>query len=367
MVSPSSRQAETSKKSTSSFLERTRLTASPKEQTGIPSLVNLSSGSLVRFPASMTRLKLTIKASSSLPSRANSTGISSVLKCLNFTGRASPPEPRDGEHAEHREHGARDPVDPPQSAGREPGSKEARGPAQHEPPRSGADKDAEDQRQRGEGIAARVLGHSKAREYSGEGEDRRGVRERQKERRGVGTREPASRGRGCPLGRAGQERPRAEEDEKSAADQAQPSRFFHQEIRDEGKPESGDGAVSGIRRGCPEAGDEARGASLRQRTPDAEHPDRPDGSGDRKPDNYAFQKETHAHQLPLYPTARAGAETCVRSENAQARLLERRARYGRCRNWKRGAGTVPAGNALPANERSAGSGSKRLLTGSLYR
>src|ERR687897_3576443 len=59
MVSPSSRHALTSKKSTSSFLERTRLTASPNEQTGTPSLVNLSSGSLVRFPASMTRLKLT--------------------------------------------------------------------------------------------------------------------------------------------------------------------------------------------------------------------------------------------------------------------------------------------------------------------
>src|SRR3990170_5938708 len=59
MVSPSSRQAEMSKKSTSSLLERTRLTASPKEQTGIPSLVNLSSGSLVRLPANTTRLKLT--------------------------------------------------------------------------------------------------------------------------------------------------------------------------------------------------------------------------------------------------------------------------------------------------------------------
>src|SRR3712207_3298195 len=91
MVSPSSRQAETLKKSTSSLLERTLLTASPKEQTGIPSLVNLSSGSLVRFPASMTRLKLTIKASSSQPSRANSTGISSVLKCLNFYPEAYPP------------------------------------------------------------------------------------------------------------------------------------------------------------------------------------------------------------------------------------------------------------------------------------
>src|SRR5919202_5531085 len=207
MVSPSSRQAETSKKSTSSLLERTLLTASPKEQTGIPSLVNLSSGSLVRFPASMTRLKLTIKASSSRPSQANSTGISSVLKCLNFSGRASPPEPRDGEHAEDREDGARDPVDPPQPVGREPGSKEARGPAQHEPPRSGAEKDAEDQRQRGEGIAVGILRHSKAGEYSGEGEDRGGVRERQKERRGVGARQPAPRGRGCSLGRAGKERP----------------------------------------------------------------------------------------------------------------------------------------------------------------
>src|SRR5918911_3043493 len=214
MVSPSSRQAETSKKSTSSFLERTRLTASPKEQTGIPSLVNLSSGSLVRFPASMTRLKLTIKASSSRPSQANSTGISSVLKCLNSCGRTSPPGPPDGEHTEGREDGARDPVEPPQPAGREPGSKEARGRAQHAPPHSGAEKDAENQRQRGEGIAVRVLRHSQACEYSGEGEDRRGVRERQKERRGVGAQEPAPRGWGCPFGWAGQKCPHAEEHEK---------------------------------------------------------------------------------------------------------------------------------------------------------
>src|SRR5215203_2370579 len=63
MVWPSSRQALTSKKSTSSLLERTRLTASPKEHTGIPSLVDLSSGSLVRFPARTTRLKLTMRVS----------------------------------------------------------------------------------------------------------------------------------------------------------------------------------------------------------------------------------------------------------------------------------------------------------------
>src|SRR5215217_7551474 len=36
MVSPSSRQALMSKKSTSSFLERTRFTAMPKEHTGTP-------------------------------------------------------------------------------------------------------------------------------------------------------------------------------------------------------------------------------------------------------------------------------------------------------------------------------------------
>src|SRR3712207_7115186 len=60
MVSPSSRQAVMSKKSTSSLLERTRFTASPNSQTGIPLLVNLSSGSLVRLPVSTTRLKLTI-------------------------------------------------------------------------------------------------------------------------------------------------------------------------------------------------------------------------------------------------------------------------------------------------------------------
>src|SRR5918994_1950547 len=59
MVSPSSRQAVMSKKSTSSLLERTRFTASPNSQTGMPLLVNLSSGSLVRLPASTTRLKLT--------------------------------------------------------------------------------------------------------------------------------------------------------------------------------------------------------------------------------------------------------------------------------------------------------------------
>src|SRR5215217_4188507 len=61
MVSPSSRHALMSKKSTSSFLERTRLTANPKEQTGTPSpsiSTNLSSGSLVRLPARITLLKL---------------------------------------------------------------------------------------------------------------------------------------------------------------------------------------------------------------------------------------------------------------------------------------------------------------------
>src|SRR5215208_5068774 len=61
MVSPSSRHALMSKKSTSSFLERTRLTANPQEQTGAPSpsiSTNLSSGSLVRLPARITLLKL---------------------------------------------------------------------------------------------------------------------------------------------------------------------------------------------------------------------------------------------------------------------------------------------------------------------
>src|SRR3982751_1689764 len=60
MVSPSSRQAVMSKKSTSSLLERTRFTASPNSQTGIPLFVNLSSGSRVRLPARTTRLKLSI-------------------------------------------------------------------------------------------------------------------------------------------------------------------------------------------------------------------------------------------------------------------------------------------------------------------
>src|SRR4051794_9633207 len=64
MVSPSSRQAVMSKKSTSSLLERTRFTASPNWQTGMPLFVNLNSGSLVRLPARTTRLKLTILVSS---------------------------------------------------------------------------------------------------------------------------------------------------------------------------------------------------------------------------------------------------------------------------------------------------------------
>src|SRR5918993_4392215 len=64
MVSPSSRQAEMLKKSTSSLRDLTRLTAIPKEQTGIPSLVKRNSGSLVMLPASMTRLKLTTSLSS---------------------------------------------------------------------------------------------------------------------------------------------------------------------------------------------------------------------------------------------------------------------------------------------------------------
>src|SRR3712207_799893 len=87
MVSPSSRHALMSKKSTSSFLERTRLTASPKEQTGTPSLVNRSSGSLVRFPARITLLKLTIFVLLFLAFCANFTETSSVRKHLNFSGR----------------------------------------------------------------------------------------------------------------------------------------------------------------------------------------------------------------------------------------------------------------------------------------
>src|SRR3712207_671736 len=88
MVSPSSRRALMSKKSTSSFLERTRLTASPKEQAGTPSLVNRSSGSLVRFPARITLLKLTIFVLLfSQPYCANFTETSSVLKHLNFSNR----------------------------------------------------------------------------------------------------------------------------------------------------------------------------------------------------------------------------------------------------------------------------------------
>src|SRR5215208_3569160 len=63
MVSPSSRQAEMSKKSTSSFLERTRFTAMPKEHTGTPARVKRSSGSRVRLPPKTTRLKLTMSIS----------------------------------------------------------------------------------------------------------------------------------------------------------------------------------------------------------------------------------------------------------------------------------------------------------------
>src|SRR5215204_2990133 len=87
MVSPSSRQAVMSKKSTSSLLERTRFTASPNSQTGIPLLVNLSSGSLVRLPASTTRLKLTMFVSSSslsyLSLEAKSTETHLLLKGPN--------------------------------------------------------------------------------------------------------------------------------------------------------------------------------------------------------------------------------------------------------------------------------------------
>src|SRR5829696_2327521 len=61
MVSPSSRHALTSKKSTSSDFERTRLTARPKPATGTPSLVNRSSGSRVRLPASTTLLNETMR------------------------------------------------------------------------------------------------------------------------------------------------------------------------------------------------------------------------------------------------------------------------------------------------------------------
>src|ERR671916_3151403 len=86
MVSPSSRQAEMSKKSTSSLRDLTLLTASPKEQTGMPSLVKRSSGSLVRLPASTTRLKFTTSLSSfSVPYKGNNTGTFSVLKRYRFS------------------------------------------------------------------------------------------------------------------------------------------------------------------------------------------------------------------------------------------------------------------------------------------
>src|ERR671916_1506636 len=86
MVSPSSRQAEMLKKSTSSLRDLTLLTASPKEQTGMPSLVKRSSGSLVRLPASTTRLKFTTSLSSfSVPYKGNNTGTFSVLKRHGFS------------------------------------------------------------------------------------------------------------------------------------------------------------------------------------------------------------------------------------------------------------------------------------------
>src|SRR5215211_4733567 len=65
MVWPSSRHALTSKKSTSSLLERTRFTAIPKEHTGTPALVKRNSGSRVRLPPRTTRLKLTMRVSPS--------------------------------------------------------------------------------------------------------------------------------------------------------------------------------------------------------------------------------------------------------------------------------------------------------------
>src|SRR5215217_1173973 len=80
-----------SKKSTSSFLERTRFTASPNSQTGIPLFVNLNSGSRVRFPARTTRLKLTMLFSFSLTAyraslqehrRFSSTSISHTVRAL---------------------------------------------------------------------------------------------------------------------------------------------------------------------------------------------------------------------------------------------------------------------------------------------
>src|ERR671921_2527410 len=90
MVSPSSRQAEMSKKSTSSLRDLTRLTASPKEQTGMPSLVKRNSGSLVRLPASTTRLKLTTFLSSfCVLCTRNNTATLSVLKRHGFSADSS--------------------------------------------------------------------------------------------------------------------------------------------------------------------------------------------------------------------------------------------------------------------------------------
>jgi hypothetical protein len=66
-------------------LEYTRFTASPNPHTGVPLCVNLSSGSLVKLPANMTRLKLTTFLSSfRVPCTANNTGTFSVLKRRGF-------------------------------------------------------------------------------------------------------------------------------------------------------------------------------------------------------------------------------------------------------------------------------------------
>src|SRR3954470_18917957 len=90
MVSPSSRQAEMSKKSTSSLRDLTLFTASPNEHTGMPSFVKRNSGSLVRLPASTTRLKLTTSLSSfCVPYNANNTGTFSVLKRHGFRSVSS--------------------------------------------------------------------------------------------------------------------------------------------------------------------------------------------------------------------------------------------------------------------------------------
>ncbi len=140
---------------------------------------------------------------------------------------------------------------------------------------------------------ASALPGSQAGEDRREGEDGRGVRERQREGRGVGAPESSLTSCRRVLCRRRHKGLHAEEHEENATQETEPRLGVHQQVRDEGQPQRCECPVGRVGGGCPETRDEAGGAALRQRPADAQYPDRSDGRGDGKADTRAFQEQAH--------------------------------------------------------------------------